>query len=101
MKATIYCKATAKGIHSFYLITGNKEIFLFSQPYRKGVAKFFGQGVRLEDSFDYKKAHYDTAVIRTMDKLPMYLKYIEKENAIEVLKQTKKRSSTKCRMHCA
>ena len=31
--------------------------------------------------------------MRTMGKIPMYIKYIEKENAIEVLEQTKKRNA--------
>ncbi len=100
MKTTIYCKPTDKGIHSFYLTTGNEEIFLFSQAYRKGVAKFFGQGVRLEDSFNYKKAHFDTAVIKTMDKLPMYLKYVEEESGIEILGKTKRKNS-KHKSKCA
>ena len=31
MKTTIYCKPTSKGIHSFYLLIGTEEFFLFSQ----------------------------------------------------------------------
>ena len=37
MKTTIYCRPTAKGVHSFYLMVGTEEFFLFSQAYRKGV----------------------------------------------------------------
>ena len=33
----------------------------------------------------------DTAVLRTVDKLPQYIRYIEKEYGIAVLDRTKKR----------
>lgn len=90
MKNAIYCKPTDKGVHSFYYISGCKEYYLFSQPYRKGVADYFGYGVHLDDAMKYSKAHADTAVIRTMGKIPMYVRYIEKEYGIEILKRTKK-----------
>lgn len=101
MKTTIYCKPTSKGVHSFYLLIGIEEFFLFSQAYRKGVDEYYGRGVQIDESINYAKAHNDSAVIRTMRKIPMYVRYVEKEYAIEVLEQTKKRSSLNCRMHCA
>lgn len=101
MKTTIYCKPTAKGVHSFYLIVGTEEFFLFSQAYRKGVEEYYGRGVRIDESMKYSRAHNDSAITRTMDKIPMYVKYIEKEYAIEVLEQTKKRSSQNYRMRYA
>lgn len=101
MKTTIYCKLTAKGVHSFYLMVGTEEFFLFSQAYRTGVEEYYGRGVCIDESMKYSRAHNDSAITRTMDKIPMYVKYIEKEYAIEVLKQTKKRSSQNYRMCCA
>ena len=101
MKTTIYCKPTSKVIHSFYLLIGTEEFFLFSQAYRKGVEDFYGRGVHIVESMNYSKAHKDSAVIRTMKKIPMYVRYVEKEYAIEVLEQTKKRSSQNFRMRCA
>ena len=99
MKATIYCKPTAKGIHSFYLLVGSEEFFLFSQAYRKGVEEYYSRGVRIEESMKYSRAHKDSAITRTMDKIPMYVRYIEKEYAIEVLEQTKKRNVQNYRVH--
>lgn len=91
MKTTIYCKPTAQGIHSFYLITDGGEYFLFSQNYRKGVQNYFSKGVRLDQARNYSKSNSDTAIMKTMSKLPMYIKYIEKEYGICILKQTKKK----------
>ena len=80
---------------------GTEEFFLFSQAYRKGVEDFYGRGVHIVESMNYSKAHKDSAVIRTMKKIPIYVRYVEKEYAIEVLEQTKKRSSQNYRMRCA
>lgn len=101
MKTTIYCKLTDKGAHSFYLLVGRKEFYLFSQAYRKGVGKYYGKGVCIDKSMKYSKAHYDSAITKTMDKIPMYLRYIEKEYDIEVLEKTKKRNAQNYKAHCA
>ncbi len=93
MRAMIYCELTDRGEHLFYLAVGGEDYFLFSQDYRKGVQAYFSKGVALEQSMKYSKAHNDSALERTMTKLPMYIKYIEKEYEIEVLEKTKKRNS--------
>ncbi len=91
MKTVIYCRPTAKGVHSFYLTTGAEEFFLFSQAYRKGVEEFYGKGVFFNDAMNYSKAQNDSAITRTMSKRPMYVRYLEKEYGIEVLERTKKK----------
>ncbi len=101
MNTTIYCKPTAKGIHSFYLIVGSEEFFLFSQAYRKGVEEYYGRGVCIDVSMNYSRAHKDSAIIRTMGKIPIYVKYIEKEYKIKILEQTKKRGAQNYRVTCA
>lgn len=94
MKTMIYCRPTAQGIHSFYIISEGEEFFLFSQNYRKGVHRYFSKGVRLDEAYDYSKTNRDSAVIKTMNKLPMYIKYIEREYGITILNQTQKRNQT-------
>lgn len=95
MKTIIYCKPTAQGIHSFYLCSEEGEFFLFSQSYHKGVQKYFSKGVRLDAARDYSKSNRDSAIVKTMNKLPMYIKYIEKEYGVAILEKTKKKQS-KC-----
>jgi len=103
MKATIYCEASEKGVHSFYLSTAEEDYFLFSQNYRKGVHAYFSKGVRISEATDYSKTHNDSALQRTMTKIPMYIKYVEKEYDIEVLERTKKKkhSSSGYEQRCA
>ena len=73
----------------------------FSQAFRKGVDEYYGRGVRIEKSIKYSKAHNDSAITRTMDKIPMYVRYIEKEYDIEVFEKTKKHGARNCRVRCA
>lgn len=94
MKTMIYCRATAQGIHSFYVVCEGREFFLFSQNYRKGVHSYFNKGVRLDEAYDYSKTNRDSAIIKTMNKLPLYIKYIEREYGITILNQTKIRNQT-------
>ncbi len=93
MKTTIYCKTTDKGVHSFYLAQGREEYFLFHQNFRRGVKEYFGRGVSINEAFDFGRSHHNTSLIHTMEKLPAYIKYVEKEYGIEVLKQTAKKSN--------
>ena len=101
MKAIIYCKPTAKGVHSFYISIGKDRYYLFSQPYRKGVDDYFRRGVVIDHAIKYSKAHNDAAIRRTMQKLPGHIKYIEKEYDIQVLEKTKKKAWRKRRKECA
>ena len=104
MKATIFCETMAKGIHAFYLLTNGQRYYLFIQDYRKGVQEYFGRGVPINEAMNYSRSHNDSAVVKTMSKIPMYVKYIEKEYAIEVFEQTKKRNRKNCRyreLRCA
>jgi hypothetical protein len=90
MKEIIYCEPTDRGVHNFYLLCDEKSYYLFSQDYRKGVQEYFARGVSINESMKFSKAHNDSAITRTMSKIPIYVKYIEKEYAIEVYEQTKK-----------
>lgn len=92
MKTTIYCVPRELGIHAFFMVNDGREYYLFSQNYRKGVQQFYSKGVLLDESINFSKAHKDSAIERTMSKIPMYVKCIEKEYGIEVLERTKKRS---------
>ena len=56
MKATIYCRATDKGIHTFYLRSEGCDYYLFRQNYRRGVDEYFKGGVILvETDFTIKE----------------------------------------------
>lgn len=68
MSSVVYCKPIAKGIHAFYLNVGETTYYLFSQNYRRGVNKYFSNGVRLDKAVCFSSAKGDTALMRTMEK---------------------------------
>lgn len=93
MRCTIICRPTDTGMHSFYLTTGNASYFLFSQHFRCGVNRYFSDGVRLDEAMDFSRAKGDSAIIRTMEKLPSHIRYIEREYDIEILRKTAQRNA--------
>ncbi len=98
MSSVVYCKPIAKGIHAFYLNVGETTYYLFSQNYRRGVNKYFSNGVRLDKAVCFSSAKGDQALMRTMEKIPMYIRYIERTYDVAVLRKTaKKKASRKAR----
>mgnify|MGYP003369639619 CR=1 FL=1 len=95
MRNMIYCEPIKQGVHAFFLVVNGKEYYLFSQNYWKGVHAYYSSGVPLAQAINYSKTHNDSALIRTMSKLPMYIKHVEKEYGVEVLDRTKKKSRFK------
>jgi hypothetical protein len=93
MKTNVYCLATDKGLQNFYLEACGETYYLFSQNYRRGVKAYFGQGVHIDAAMDFSRAHNNTAILNTMRKLPSYIKYIEKEYGIEVLRKTARKNA--------
>lgn len=88
MKTTIYCKTVEKGVQAFYVMLEGKSYFLFRQSFRRSVKEYFSNGVALAKIGSYEGVH-STSVRRTLDKLPSYIQYIEKEYGIDIFSKTK------------
>ena len=101
MKTVIYCEPIEKGVHSFYMLHEGEKYYLFSQKYRRGVHNYYSKGVLMNEALSYSRAHKDGAIIRTMEKLPMYIKYLEKEFSIEVLEKSKRKKYHTSRLRCS
>ena len=93
METKVYCESKTYGTHSFYLISNEVKYFLFDQDFKASVNNFFRKGVSLKKALDFSNTHRNHVIVRTINKLPLYIKYIEKVNGIEVLKQTKKKNT--------
>ena len=90
MQATVFCKTTAKATQSFFVKVGGREYFLFQQDFRKSNKEFFRNGVGVHAINNYSSVH-STAVKKTLDKLPSYIRYIEKEYDVAIYEKTKKK----------
>ena len=90
MLTKIFCKTNDSGQQDFYIQAGKKTYFLFEQSYRKTIKSYFGNGVSLEQSLKFANST-SFAIRNVMEKLPLYIKYIEKEYSIAILEQTKRK----------
>ena len=97
MAAVISCIPTAKGTHSFFVEACGETHFLFSQNYRSGVDDYFRDGVCLDAALDFSRAKGDTAIERTMEKLPSRIRYIEREYGIEIFRHSAKKNARRRR----
>ena len=98
MKATIYCRTVEKGVQAFYVKVKGERYFLFRQNFRRSVKEFFANGVMLDKIGAYDGVH-SFAVRRTLDKLPAYLQYIEKEYGIGIYDRTKDKIAKRSRAY--
>ena len=94
MANTIYCETTAKGVQSFFINANGETHFLFSQNFRRGVKDYFERGVRIDEAINFKRANGNSAIIHTMEKLPAYIRYVEREYGMEVLRRTARKNQT-------
>lgn len=94
MKSKIYCRTVAKEKQAFFITVSGKEYFLFEQSYRKSVKEFFSCGVDIDKINNYTGAH-SAAVRKTLDKLPAFVKYVEKEHELEIYEKSKVSYKTK------
>ena len=94
MSSFIFCKTTDKGKQTFYLSFSGKNFFLFTQNYRVSNKNYFGKRVILDDALNHSlsKSH---SVRKTMTKLIPYIRYVEQEYGIEVLRKTIKNNKRK------
>ena len=94
MAPFIFSKNTEKGKHSFYLSFNGNDYFLFTQKYRVSNKDYFGNKVFLDDALNHSlsKSH---SVRKTMTKLIPYIRYVEQEYGIEVLRKTIKNNKRK------
>ena len=90
MESYIYCTTTAKGEQSFYLVVHGREYFLFAQAFRRSNKETFEQGVSLSDLRKLRK-HISYSVRHTAEKLPAYIRYLEREYDIYVMETTKRK----------
>ncbi|MBO5328778.1 MAG: hypothetical protein J6B04_06365 [Clostridia bacterium] len=92
MKVKVFCKTTEKGKQTFYLTVEGSIYYLFTQDYRVSVKEYFSRGLSVNELFN-GTGRRNLAVCKTKEKIINYVKYIEKEFNLCLLKSTEKRLS--------
>ena len=66
---------------NFYLLSGGKRYYLFTQDFSKGVYKFFQSGRSESELHKYKLWRKNPRLDKTIEKIPLYTRYVLKEEA--------------------
>jgi hypothetical protein len=73
-------------------MSNRKKYLLFSQNYRKSNKIAYAKGVLISELIKLKK-NCSRSVRRTAEKIPAYIRYIEKEHGIVVMESTKRKTN--------
>lgn len=93
MKSIVYCK-TKRGVLDYYVTADGKEYFLFRENFHKTNKDYFMNGVDVRQITDFSRTT-SASVKRTLEKLPSYIRYVEKEYDLAVAEKTKKAQARK------
>ena len=86
MKNKVYCRTVAQGIQEYYLQTENGRYYLFEQGYRVTNRDYFKNGVDVNKIGDFRNVRSES-VRMTLDKLPKYLKKLDKRYGLALYKR--------------
>ncbi len=86
MQTKIYCRPVAQDVHEFYLVADGDKYYLFEQRFVMANHLYFKGGVAVEDLGNFSKATAVT-VRNTLEKLPKYVKKIEKRYGLNLLQK--------------
>ena len=83
----IYCRRVKdnRDMIDFFIEASGRSVFLFRQHYATTVYERFKNGCRLEEALKFKKV--GRAMENFNEKLPKYIRYIEKEEGIKILEK--------------
>lgn len=97
METLVFCKSKDCKKSDFYLSHDGEEYFLFRQNYDKKTFYFFREGVRLDSAISFKrpKSSKCRSLLKVTERLIPSIKYIEKEEQIVILRQTKQKLDQK------
>jgi len=90
MQKKIYCEQPEYGQLRFYLEDSSGQHYLFTQNFNTGVNNYYKNGVSVDAALDFSRAGDDFKVLHTMEKLPAFLRYLEKECDVPVFRQSGK-----------
>lgn len=63
----------------FYLVNDGGRYYMFSQDFSRGVYEFFRSGRSEAELHNYKRWHRNPRLDKTIEKIPMYIRYVLKE----------------------
>ena len=74
------------GLLDFYAEDNRESYYIFSRKFRTPLYNYFKAGVPMNKLFDFSKTNRDQIIADTIDHMRSFLKYIEKENDIQLFR---------------
>lgn len=68
----------------FYTECKGESYYIFTRKYRKSLFNYFKNGISIHRLFELKKAHGNDIIINTINQLKGALRYLEKENDVQI-----------------
>lgn len=89
--AMIYCTKQTNGKLNFYVEVKGKVLYLFTQSFHVDVHSYYSKRRTLNEALDFSRGHYSRSMAKVMEKLPSYLRYVEQEEDLILLRKTAKK----------
>ncbi len=83
MKNKIIVSKLNEKLH-FYLVSNGKRHYLFTQDFSKGVYQFFKSGRSESELHKYNLWRKNPRLDKTIEKIPMYMRYVLKLSLIHI-----------------
>lgn len=80
MKKRITIAKVDERLH-FYLVTERGRFYLFTQGFSRGVYDYFRRGRAERELHGYKQWKKNPRLDKTIEKIPMYMRYVLREVA--------------------
>ncbi len=81
LKNKIVIEKTMNNKLNFYWISQYGTFYLFTQKFTKGVYDFFKNGRHMQELRAFKRWDSNPRLDKTVEKIPMYIKYVRKNEA--------------------
>jgi hypothetical protein len=90
-QSVVYCTQPVRGKLYFRVASAGEDHYLFTQPFRLSLWNRYRFGVRLEDALDWSRCG-TPAGRKVCEKLFKWIRSIEKEYGIALLRKSRKPS---------
>ena len=91
MLSYVYCEKSRNNTISFYITYKDTDYYLFSQKFSKDTYNTYYKGIPLNRAMQPSLARDNRAILKTIEKLPIYIKYVEREEGFYVLDKSIKK----------
>ena len=92
----IYCVKNENDTLDFFITGSSGSRYICTQKAYKTLYDMYRKPVPVHKAINFRRADENTILIKFMEKLPVYLRYIEKYDGYDNIRKRKKASHRRC-----